>query len=68
MVGLKSLERKQRKEFRRRNHIARDLGDPKYAQKVKPVKKHHLIDELHEKECQEELFEFYKDIGLASKE
>jgi hypothetical protein len=38
MPGMKSYEPKQRREQRRRNHIARDLGTPKYRQRVKKNK------------------------------
>lgn len=33
--GLQSFGRKQRREVRRRNHIAYDLANPKYRQRIK---------------------------------
>lgn len=37
--GMKSFAAKQRREQRRRNHIAFDLADRKYRQRIKPTKK-----------------------------
>ena len=39
MTGMQSFGRKQKREQRRRNHIARDLNTPKYRQRVKESKK-----------------------------
>lgn len=39
MPGMQSYDRKQRREQRRRNHVALDLGSPKYRQRVKESKK-----------------------------
>lgn len=36
--GMKSYDAKQRREQRRRNHIAFDLGSSKYRQRVKEKK------------------------------
>lgn len=38
MPGMKSFTRKQRREQRRRNHIAKDLGSSKYRQRRKEAK------------------------------
>lgn len=35
MTGINSYDAKVRREIRRRNHIARDLGTPKYRQQIK---------------------------------
>lgn len=37
--GMKSYDAKQRREQRRRNHIAYDLADRKYRQRIKENKK-----------------------------
>ena len=70
MPGWRGIPSKQRREFRRRNHIARDLRTPKYGPRIKEPKKKHLIEELTETELDEELdsYELGKDMGLASKE
>lgn len=39
MVGLHKFEGKEKREQRRRNHVARDLLTPKYHQRVVPDKK-----------------------------
>ena len=67
MSGLKGCPPKQRREVRRRNHIARDLRTPKYGPRIRESKKQHLIDELHRQEMEDE-YHFYKDLGLASKQ
>lgn len=38
MTGMQSFGRKQKREQRRRNHIAKDLAHPKYRQRVVKVK------------------------------
>jgi hypothetical protein len=43
MTGLGKFDPKQRREQRRRNHIARDLRTPKYRQRV--VEDHRESDE-----------------------
>jgi hypothetical protein len=48
-----------------RNHIAKDLADAKYHQRVKGDKRQHLIDLLHEQEALEDLFDY---LGKAPKE
>lgn len=37
--GIRAYELKKRREIRRRNHIAYDLGSPKYRQRVVPSKR-----------------------------
>lgn len=39
MVGLHKFTDKEKREQRRRNHIARDLATPKYRQRIVPDKK-----------------------------
>lgn len=39
MTGMQSFGRKEKREQRRRNHIARDLHTPKYKQRIKQGKK-----------------------------
>ena len=68
MSGLNGYEGKQRKETRRRNHIAKDLRTPKYGPRIREVKRQHLIDEYHEKECEEDLAEFMGRLGIGAKE
>jgi hypothetical protein len=41
--------------MRLRNVVAHDLGSPKYRQRIKEPKKRHLIDEIREKEVEEEI-------------
>ncbi len=71
MKGLNTFAHKQRREARRRNQIAKDLRTPKYAPRIRETNRGHLIDELHEVEAEEELYDYYfddKEIGLSSKE
>ena len=42
--GLQAYPKKERREIRRRNHMAYDLGHSKYRQRVKEGKR-HLVDE-----------------------
>lgn len=44
MVGFKKIPEKQRRQFRRKNHIAKDLRSPKYAPRV--VEPRKVEDEL----------------------
>lgn len=37
--GIRAYELKKRREIRRRNHIAYDLGSPKYRQRIIPSKR-----------------------------
>lgn len=67
MSGMNHFESKQRRAVRRRNHIARDLRTPKYGPRIKESKKQHMIDELHEREAEDD-YEHYKRIGLTAKE
>lgn len=39
MVGLSKYSDKERRQQRRRNHIARDLADRKYHQRIVPSEK-----------------------------
>ena len=39
MTGIDRIPDKQRREFRRKNKIARDLRTPKYKQRVIPKKR-----------------------------
>ena len=57
MTGWRAVPAKQRRAFRRRNHFARDLYTPKYGPRVKEGKKNHLIEELKDKDIEEELKE-----------
>lgn len=65
MSGLRGVPPKQRREVRRRNHIARDLYTRKYQPRIRESKRQHLIDELHEKDADYELLQL---LGLTSKE
>lgn len=56
--GINSLPEKERREARLRNYIARDLGTPKYKQRIKEVKKSKLIEHIREVELDQELEEF----------
>ena len=67
MSGLRSYGEKQRRQVRRRNHVARDLHTPKYGPRIKESNKHHQIDELHEKDAEEELYWFMKELGFGEK-
>lgn len=77
MPGWRSVPNKQRREFRRRNHIARDLHSGKYGPRIRESKRRHWIDEAIERDLDEEMQEyldkeeeywFDKEMGLASKE
>lgn len=39
MVGLNKFDEKNKREQRRRNHVARDLATSKYHQRIIPDKK-----------------------------
>jgi hypothetical protein len=39
MVGLHKFDGKNKREQRRRNHVARDLATPKYHQRIIPDRK-----------------------------
>lgn len=46
MTGMRSYEYKQKREQRRRNHIAKDLNTPKYKQRrVENKKRKPRIEE-----------------------
>ncbi len=68
MSGLNHFEGKQRKATRRRNHIAKDLTELKYRNRIRESIRQHLIDECHEREAEEELSEFMGKLGYGSKE
>lgn len=51
MPGMRSVSRKQRRNVRRQNHIARDLATPKYRTRV--VERKDSRDKWH-KLCQED--------------
>ena len=61
--GWRQTPYKQRREVRRRNHVARDLGDPKYHQRVVPSRD---ADDDWKHEVDDYFFE--KEMGLTSKE
>ena len=77
MPGWRGIPSKQRREFRRRNHIARDLHSPKYGPRIKEPKKKHLVEELAERDLNDEMqefldkeaeYQFEHELGLAPKE
>jgi len=74
MTGWRAVPAKQRRAFRRRNHIARDLYTPKFGPKIKEGKRNHLIDNIEEHEMEieakeaEDQYHLLKDMGLTSKE
>lgn len=79
MVGMKGIDPKQRRKIRMRNHIAKDLGTPKYRNRIKDTKRSYMINELREEELDEEIedflfdgetdeYEFMKDLGLTGRE
>lgn len=45
MAGLNKYDEKQKREQRRRNHIARDLLSPKYRQRIVAARKHNAYEE-----------------------
>lgn len=71
MTGWRGVPEKQRRELRRRNHIARDLRTPKYNPRVRESNRQHLIDELHEQEARQAIeddYEWLRRLGLTCKE
>lgn len=74
MTGWRGVPAKQRRAFRRRNHVARDLYTPKYGPRIKEGKREHLIDEIEAKEMSleareaEDEYHLLKEMGLTSKE
>lgn len=68
MPGWRGIPSKQRRAFRRRNHIARDLRTPKYGPRIKESKRRYLIDHLHEQEAEDEMYHLLKELGLEAKE
>lgn len=67
MSGMNHYDEKQRKAQRRRNHIAKDLADTKYRNRIRDSNRQHLIDEVHREEV-EEAYHFFKDLGFGEKE
>lgn len=67
MSGMNHYDEKQRKAQRRRNHIAKDLEDRKYRNRIRESNKQHLIDELHKGEM-EDAYHFFKKLGFGDKE
>ncbi len=48
MVGFRALDYKKRREFRRQNHIAKDLKTDKYHQRVVPSKRRKSLNDSDE--------------------
>ena len=65
MSGLRGVPPKQRREVRRRNHVALDLYTRKYQPHIRESNRQHLIDEVQQREAEYELLQL---LGLASKE
>jgi hypothetical protein len=61
------LNNKQRRKVRRRNYLARELRDRRFQHQVIRDKRSHLIDDIHEHEAEEDLFDYF-GIGKAPKE
>ena len=59
------LNGKERREIRRRNFHAKELREQRFHQRIVKDKRKHLIDEIHEEEAEEDLWEY---LGKASKE
>jgi hypothetical protein len=66
MTGWRAVPAKQRREFRRRNHIARDLRTPKYHQRIKEEKREHIIEELERQEAEREARASYDGFDWGS--
>lgn len=62
-----STELKQRRQVRRRNFVAKELRDQRFRHQVVKDKRCHKVDELHEHDAEEDLFEFF-GLGKAPKE
>lgn len=58
---------KEKRQIRRRNFVSKELRDRRFYQRVIKDKRSHLIDELHEHEADEDLYEFF-GLGKAPKE
>jgi hypothetical protein len=54
MSGMNKFSEKDRRRVRRRNHIARDLQEPKYHQRVVEDKKNKLTKKLINDEWDDE--------------
>ena len=48
MVGINKYEGKDRRRQRLRNHVARDLRDPKFRQRVVPDKRKYRLTEEYD--------------------
>ena len=58
---------KERRQVRRRNYLAKELRDQRFRHQVIKDKRSHLIDELHEQDADDDLFEYF-NLGKTSKE
>lgn len=67
MSGLNHYSEKQRKEIRRKNHVAKDLASTKYRNRIRESNRRTLIDQIHREEIDEE-YQFFKEVGLVVKE
>jgi hypothetical protein len=54
--------------MRRRNFLARELHEPRYGPRIVEEKRKHKLDEIHEREAEEELDDFLHKIGKVTKE
>ena len=52
---------KDRRVIRRRNFLAKELHEPRYGPRVVAEKRQHMLDELHEREAEEELLHYEED-------
>jgi hypothetical protein len=66
--GIDRYQDKQRRAVRRKNHIAKDLGDRKYHPRLVPNKKHKYEDWDNQDWERFSDYDINKDLGLASKE
>lgn len=53
--GMRSYVGKDKRKVRLRNHVAHDLGSPKYRQRIKEPKRRRLIDEIRQKEIEKDI-------------
>lgn len=56
------------REQKRRNALAKELASPLYGPRIREVKKHYMIDRLHEQEADEDIYDYLKDLGLTTRE
>ena len=52
---------KERRVIRRRNFLAKELHESRYGPRVVQEKRQHMLDELHEKEAEEELLHYEEE-------